>query len=328
MTHYKPLAERINRGDVIILDGAVGTQLQEMGLPIYHTAWAATALNTHPATVQVMHEQYIKAGVDIITTNSYASARHNLEPLGLGELTGELNRRAVLLAREARDKMARERAVVIAGSISNFGMRTGGEDMASLRERSRFTNEQLQANLREQAETLLEAGVDFLLAESTGTNEHRKWVSDACRATGAPFWVGFKCHREADDGMVKTGYLSHDRFSEVLEDVMSHGGALLSVFHTGIDDTNAALEIARQNWLGPLGVYPDAEREDYMTVTHDRTVENRHAPEQFAAQARKWVEMGVQVVGGCCGYGPRYIRALRDALPQKIAAPRRAIAPG
>jgi hypothetical protein len=43
MTHYKPLAERINRGDVIVLDGAVGTQLQEMGLPIYHTAWAATA---------------------------------------------------------------------------------------------------------------------------------------------------------------------------------------------------------------------------------------------------------------------------------------------
>ena len=43
MTHYKSLAERINRGEVIILDGAVGTQLQEMGLPIYHTAWAATA---------------------------------------------------------------------------------------------------------------------------------------------------------------------------------------------------------------------------------------------------------------------------------------------
>ena len=123
MTHYKQLAERVNRGEVIILDGAIGTQLQEMGLPIYHTAWAATALNTHPATVQVMHEQYIKAGVDIITTNTYASARHNLEPLGLGELTGELNRRAVLLAREARDKMAHERPVVIAGSISNFGMR-------------------------------------------------------------------------------------------------------------------------------------------------------------------------------------------------------------
>jgi S-methylmethionine-dependent homocysteine/selenocysteine methylase len=198
--------------------------------------------------------------------------------------------------------------------------------MASLRQRPRFTDQQLQANLREQAETLLQAGVDFLLAESTGTNANRKWMSDACRATGAPIWVGFKCHRDANDGTVKTGYLPDDQFSDVLEDVMSHGSALLSVFHTGIDDVTAALEIAQQEWPGPLGADPDAERTDYMTVARDQTVENRYSPEQFAAQARKWVEMGVQLVGGCCGYGPRYIRSLRDALPQKIAASRRAIA--
>ena len=326
MTQYKGLAERINRGEVIILDGAVGTELQEMGLPIYHTAWAATALNTHPASVEIMHERYIKAGADIITTNTYASARHNLEPLGLGDLTGELNRRAVLLARKARESTARDRPVLIAGSISNFGMRTGGEDMMSLRHRSRYTDEQLKANLSEQAELLVEAGVDFLLAESTGTNTHRKWVSDACRSTGAPFWVGFKCHRDAEGAAVKTGYLSSDRFADVLDDVMSHGGALLNVFHTGIADTTAALEIARERWQGPLGAYPDAERKDYMTVTRDRSVENRFSPEEFAAHARKWVELGVQVIGGCCGYGPRYIRPLRDALPQKLAAPRRPIA--
>jgi methionine synthase I (cobalamin-dependent) len=62
-----------------------------------------------------------------------------------------------------------------------------------------------------------------------------------------------------------------------------------------------------------------------MTVAHDSAVENRYAPDQFVVQARKRVELGVQVVGGCCGYGPRYIRGLRDELPQMIAAPRRAI---
>src|SRR5215813_12323063 len=129
MSAFATLEKRIGQGDVIILDGAVGTQLQEMGLPIYHTAWAATALQTHPSTVQLMHELYIKAGVDILTTNTYASARHNLEPLGMGDLTGELNRRAVLLARAARDKVASSRPVLIAGSISNFGMTTGGESM-------------------------------------------------------------------------------------------------------------------------------------------------------------------------------------------------------
>ncbi len=323
MNAFETLEKRIGQGEVIILDGAVGTQLQEMGLPIYHTAWAATALQTHPSTVELMHELYVKAGVDILTTNTYASARHNLEPLGMGDLTGELNRRAVLLAREARDRAARDRPVLIAGSISNFGMTTSGEDLAILRPRSRFTEEQLRANLREQAELLLEAGVDFLLAESTGSNSHRKWVSDACKTTGAPFWVGFKVHREPGDATVKTGYLSTDKFADVLSDVMSHGGSALSVFHSSIDDTTAALEIALKQWPGPLGAYPDAERKDYMAAVRDRAVENRIAPPEFARQARRWVESGVQIIGGCCGYGLPYIRGLREALPPRIATPRR-----
>jgi homocysteine S-methyltransferase len=325
MTPFQTLENRINQGEVIILDGAVGTQLQEMGLPIYHTAWAATALQTHPSTVQLMHELYVKAGVDILTTNTYASARHNLEPLGMSDLTGELNRRAVLLAREARDKAGRDRPVLIAGSISNFGMTTSGEDLATLRPRSRFTEEQFRANLREQAELLLEAGVDFLLAESTGSNTHRKWVSDACKATGAPFWVGFKVRREPNDSAVLTGYLSHDRFANMLGDVMSHGGSVLSIFHSGIDDTSAALEIALKQWSGPVGAYPDAERKDYMSSTRDRSVENKISPQEFTRQARQWVDSGVQIIGGCCGYGLPYIRPLREALPQKIATPRRRV---
>lgn len=323
MLQFKALEERIGHGDVIILDGAVGTQLQEMGVPIYHTAWAATALQSHPSTVQLMHEMYIKAGADIITTNTYASARHNLEPIGLGDLTGELNRRAVMLAREARDKAAGARPVLIAGSISNFGMVTGGEKISSLRGRTRLAEQQLQDNLHEQASLLVEAGVDFLLAESTGSNTHRKWVSDACKAVGLPFWVGFKCHREPDDPAVRTGYLAKDKFDDVLEDVMSHGGSLLSIFHSSIDDTNAALEIALKKWPGPLGVYPDAERRDYMATTHDHSVPNKYSPTEFVDVARGWVGSGVQVIGGCCGYGPPYIRQLRDRLPLKIGKPRR-----
>jgi S-methylmethionine-dependent homocysteine/selenocysteine methylase len=326
MSEFKTLEQRIDRGDVVILDGAIGTELQEMGLPIYHQAWAATALSTHPFTVQLMHEKYIKAGADIITTNTYSAARHNLEPLGMGDVVGELNRRAVMLAREARDKAAGNRKVVIAGSISNYGMTTKGENIAMLRRRSKLTDKQLQANLKEQAELLVEAGVDFLLAESTGSNAHRQWVSEACKSTGAPFWVGFKVHREPNDPKVLTGYHSKDKLADVLKDVMSHGGSLLSLFHSGIEDTNAALDIVVKKWKGPIGVYPDAERKDYMTPTHDDSVENRYSPDEFLGEARGWVQKGVQVIGGCCGYGPDYIRRLREGLPKKIDTPRRSIA--
>ena len=323
MSEFRALDERIGRGDVILLDGAVGTQLQEMGVPMNNMAWAAVALQTHPATVQLMHELYIKAGVDIITTNSYAASRHNLEPIGLGDLTGELNRRAVMLAREARDKAAGARSVLIAGSISNYGMTTGGEDYLGWRRRTRLTEEQLRANLREQAELLVEAGVDFLLAESTGSNTHRKWVSDACKSTGVPFWVGVKCHREEGKPDVLTGYGSKERLADVLQDVMSHGGSLLSVFHTPVDITTEALKIVFEKWQGPVGAYPDAERKDYITPQRDLSIENKIAPAEFAQHARAWVEAGVQLIGGCCGYGLPYIRGLRDQLPPKVPQPRR-----
>ena len=127
MSDYRTLEARLAGKEVVILDGAVGTQLQKMDVPMNSHPWAATALQTHPYTVRLLHESYIRAGVDIITVNSYSAARHNLVPLGLGDLTRELNLRAVVLAQEARDRCAKDRPIYIAGSVSNYGMRTGVE---------------------------------------------------------------------------------------------------------------------------------------------------------------------------------------------------------
>lgn len=325
MPKLQDLQDRIDRGEVIILDGAVGTQLQSMGVPMNNFAWAAMALGTHPYTVRHMHEAYIKAGVDIITTNSYASARHNLEPLGLGDLTAELNIRAVALAREARERVSTDRPVYIAGSVSNFGLVTGGETRRyrSLLNRSAITPEQAQANLREQAEILVEAGVDFLLCESTGSLEHRKWVSRACSLPGVPKWVGVKCHTDKGDPTVRIGYSSETPLAEALDEVLPLGGSVVSVFHTNVDDTAAALPIVMEKWKGPLGVYPEAARTDYVDTYRNPEVQNNISVEDFVDLARKWVGQGVQIIGGCCGIGVEYIRPLRAALPRTIATPRR-----
>jgi S-methylmethionine-dependent homocysteine/selenocysteine methylase len=184
----------------------------------------------------------------------------------------------------------------------------------------------VRADLREQAEILVEAGVDFLLVESTGSNTHRKWVSDACKSTGAPFWIGFKCRREPNETEVRTGYTSSDKFADVLGDVMSHGGSVLNIFHSSVEDTTAAVKIALEKWSGPVGAYPDAERKDYVAPTRDRSIDNKISPEEFVGHARGWVESGVQIVGGCCGYGLPYIRSLRNGLPTKIPTPRGCIA--
>jgi S-methylmethionine-dependent homocysteine/selenocysteine methylase len=327
----RQLEARLGRGEVIILDGGVGTQLQQMGVPMDDTAWAATALETHPFTVRRQHELYVSAGADVITTNTYSSARHNLEPLGLGDRTGELNLRAVALAQEARDRAARERPVLVAGSVSSFGLVTGGEPRQALHRyamrRSAITAEQAQANLFEQAALLAEAGVDLLLAESTSGPLLRRWVLEACLATGLPVWVGFKCRVDPDDPTVKVGYSTDAPLAPHVDEMMALGGAVVAVFHSGVADTAAAIPRVRERWPGPIAVYPEAERTDYTAVSYDATEPSRLSPAEFLAEARRWVSEGVQIVGGCCGVGVEYIRPLRAELPTHVPAGRPAVAP-
>ncbi len=320
MSEYADLERRIADREVILLDGAIGTQLQSMGVPMGDFAWAAVALESHPFTVRRMHENYVAAGVDIITVNTYASARHNLEPIGLGDKTAELNLRAVMLAQDARDRAAKERPVLIAGSVSNYGIKVAREPSSDkwtvTRRRSETSEAQARANLREQAEILAEAGVDFLLAESTGGNTHRKWVVEACASTGLPVWAGFKCR--LDDGEVRLGYNSAQTLADGFDEVVALGGSVINIFHSPIAATDAALEILRDKWTGPIGVYPEAERRDYVATYRDDIVPTPVTPDEYVAWAKGRVEQGVQIVGGCCGIEIEYIRPLRDALPTHL----------
>ena len=323
MSDYADLRARIDAREVIILDGAVGTQLQRMEVPMSHDAWAGIALETHPFTVRRLHELYIEAGVDVITTNTYSSARHNLLPLGLGDKVHELNLRAVMLARDARDRAARERPVWIGGSVSNYGLMAGAEpgwrDFQYFRGRIETSEEQgPRANLREQAGILAESGVDFLIAEPTGSTVQRRWVFEACLATGLPVWSGFKCHRDAADGSLKVGYQSEEPFDAEFDALAALGGELVTVFHSPVDATDDALALVRAHWNGPIGVYPEAERSDYVAAHRDDSVETKLTTDEFVARASRWVSEGVQVIGGCCGIEIEYIRPLRDALPERL----------
>ena len=324
MSDYKTLETRLAGKEVVILDGAVGTQLQKMDVPMNSHAWAATALQTHPYTVRQMHENYIRAGVDIITVNSYSAARHNLVPLGLGDMTRELNLRAVVLAQEARDRSAKERPVYVAGSISNYGMRTGSEvtpeGMGFFTERAAWTEEASKANLREQAEILAESGVDLLLVESTGGTTHRKWVLEACLSTGLPVWVGFKCHQDAAGGVPKVGYHSVEPLAASFAEVVALGGSVVTLFHSPIAATDAALPLVRSQWKGPIGIYPEAERNDYVAAHKDANEPDHVSPAEFVAKAKDWVNRGVQIIGGCCGIEIEHIRPLREALPKRLPA--------
>ena len=100
--------------------------------------------------------------------------------------------------------------------------------------------------------------------------------------------------------------------------MLAVAGEVVSVFHSSVASTEAAIPIMQQHWKGPLAVYPEADRHDYVHTYRDHATETSITPDEFVAKAQTWVANGVQIVGGCCGVEIDYIRPLRDALPARL----------
>ncbi len=109
--------QQLETDQIVLIDGAMGTELQRRGVPMDKIAWSGAAVLTHPNIVREAHEDYIRAGGKVIITNTFGSTRQMLEPAGYGDQVETVFRGAVKLARQARDNVA-EQGVAVAGSIS------------------------------------------------------------------------------------------------------------------------------------------------------------------------------------------------------------------
>src|SRR5215475_7384600 len=148
---------RLAAGEVVILDGGTGSQLQAEGVPMDELAWSARANVTQPDAVRRVHEEFIGAGAQVIIANTYAASRASLEPAGLGGQVAEVNRAAMRAALDAR--AGTSQPVAVAGSMSSFtaavmeAVPPGG------------TSSPILADFREQAQLLADAGADLIALE-------------------------------------------------------------------------------------------------------------------------------------------------------------------
>ena len=283
------LQERLSANEVIILDGAIGTELQSMGMPMDDIAWCARGLDTHPDTVRQLHEGYIRAGADVITTNTFSSARHVPEPAGLGDKVEELNTRAVKLAIEARERAAGDRPVFIGGAMSRFGGRS-------------TPGETLSANYREQAEILAGAGVDMFILEFLGKPvENTVRALEAAAAIGLPIWLALSCWEDEDNSVVRFGNRGYESAPRDREDMLADppidealdrltplGGSAVLVIHSEVEDVTPALSAIRKHWQGSIGAYPhsgDWESPNWRFV-------NQISPKDYLTEAQDWVNNG------------------------------------
>lgn len=320
------LDEKLAAGDVIVLDGGTGTEIARLGGGMNAAAWCGMANRTHPETVRRVHESYLDAGADVIITNTFATCRHVLDGAGCGDETVAINRRAVELAREARDRVAPDRPVAVAGSMSNtlaWLPGTIGPDPAYLP-----TPEREAADYREMADILAEAGCDLLVMEMMLDVERATRVTEAALATGLPVWVGISTSRGPGGEMVgwDIGSEESDRLPEgyepprpealgtIIDALTALGPQVTGIMHSSLEATTPGLEALFERWSGPVMAYPEAMmRFDPVSHLAQVVVE----PEDFAAHCRGWVEDGVQIVGGCCGTTIRHIRTMVDQLPER-----------
>jgi len=306
------LTERLEQGEILLLDGGVSTEIRRRGVALDKNVWSGLATKTNPDEVLSVHEDYIRAGAQIITANTYSTARHVLESINLAHESKMLNLKSVQLAQQARDNAARE-PVLIAGSMSSMPPLTSHREVA--------IDGQVESSYHELAESLLNAGVDLIIAEMMRDVENAEIVIRAAVATGLPVLIGFSAMM-ADNGVdvrslrwknTDDTTVAHD-FGEMIDSLKPLGGLAAGIMHTRVEDTAPALAVLREHWSGPLLAYAETGK----LVLPDWRYEEVSSPQQYAIDIDSWIrDYGVQIVGGCCGTGPEHIKALRQLLDQR-----------
>ncbi|HMK39664.1 MAG TPA: homocysteine S-methyltransferase family protein [Bacteroidota bacterium] len=298
----EPFARLLERRRPVILDGAMGTELHRRGVDTGLPLWSAHALLSSPETVRRIHREYLGAGADIITSNTFRTTRRTFLRAGLPDRSAELTSLAVALAADAIAEREGERAL-LAGSMAPL------EDC--YRPELVPPEEILRQEHAEQAGRLAEAGVDFLLLETMGTVREAAAAAGAAQATGLEYVVSFLCR---PDGSLYGG----EPLSEAVCQVAGRSPAALSLncisprsMKRPLSNLLSALRTVPGAGQLPVGLYANvgAPGEEHGTVFR-RDV----GPEAYARLAGTWVKSGVSFIGGCCGTTPEYIRALAEAF--------------
>ena len=298
---------RLEQDRIVLIDGGTGTELERRGVAADEATWSGVGMYTHDQVVRKIHEDYIRAGAEVIITNTFGTSRQMLEGADLGDRVNAINRRAVEVAKQARDNVA-DSPVAIAGSISA---------MAAHFDRSLYADTDAELEVyRELADILADAGVDLIALEMMEEPVHSPLAVQAAMETGLPVWLGVSCRLHPESGEVVAFDHPKVALGRLLDKLLEETPAVVNLMHSEIDAIPEAMSLVEERWSGPIGVYPES---GYFTKPNWNFVDII-SPEDLVAEARGWVAAGARILGGCCGTNPDHIRAFRDALPELEAA--------
>jgi S-methylmethionine-dependent homocysteine/selenocysteine methylase len=285
------LAKRLRGPAPLVLDGATGTELERRGVATRLPLWSAAALDTHPEVVAAIHADYVAAGVDVVTANTFRTQRRSLAHAGWEGRARELTRRAVSLARDAADGR-----VLVFGSAPTledcYHPERVPDDAALAREHA------------EHARHLADAGVDAILVETMNTIREARAALAAAAEAGAPALASFVCW----DG---ARLLSGEPLADAAAAARDAGACAVLVNCLPPSNVAPCLGVLAAQEL-PFGAYPNlGEPEDEQGFRRSEDL----GPERLAALCAGWIAHGARVIGGCCGTTPAHLAAIARLLP-------------
>ena len=300
---YAQLKQRLDRGDIIILDGATGTELQRRGAPMDPAAWCGPATLQHHGLLSDIHLDYIRAGSDVVTANTFAASRLMLGAAGLGDKVGEVVARDVAAAQDARKRAFAEARVLVAGSLSHMVPVAAGTDVVDPELVPAAAA--IEDAFFEVAGHLKAAGVDHIMLEMMYNPVRTPLALKAALSTGLPVWFGASARRGDDGQLLAFDRLETVPLSDIIGLVHGHTIDVVGIMHTGAELVGEALTVARQHFSGPLSAYPDS---GYFAAPDWRFVDVI-TPAGLEEFYLAWLGQGARLIGGCCGLGLPHIRA-------------------
>jgi S-methylmethionine-dependent homocysteine/selenocysteine methylase len=286
---------------LILLDGGMGQELINRKVSGQGVLWSAKALFDAPEAVMAIHEDYIRAGADVITTNSYSCIRNNFEPEGLAGRLAEMNRLSAELAQRARDNCGKP--VLIAGSM--------GPQNGSYRPDLVGSYPETEALYREQAEYLA-PHVDFFICETLSCLLEARAAVTAASSTGKPVWLSWSIE---DSGAANLR--SGESIGEAWQDIADSGVSAVLLNCSPPEAISKVLPELVSMCDLPVGAYANA----FTPIPHKWDFHGEESipssrvditPRVYSEHAADWLAAGARIVGGCCEVGPAHIALLNQ----------------
>lgn len=288
----RTLLERLEADEILVADGATGTNLQAagLGLGVPPEEWVFD----EPDKIRALHRAFVDAGSDIILTCTFGGTRIRLRESAYLDRVVELNKRAVQLACEAASECE---GVLVAGSMGPTGI--------LLEPLGELTHAEATNAYAEQAAALTEGGVDFLLLETFfALEEATAAIEGVKRASNLPLVVSFSYDQGTRTMMGLTP-------SQVAAAIVPLGVAAIGA-NCGKDLDSMekiAAELAGQKTGLPLWIKPNA---GLPRMDGDRPMYDM-PPEKMGEYTKRFIQLGAQIVGGCCGNSPAHVAAIAHA---------------